>query len=589
MILVLGGTTEGRKAVRVLEQAGTPFYYSTKTGEQSVELHHGIACHGAMDAAQMKAFCQCHDIRLLVDAAHPFAERLHATVASVATELGTPAIRFDRIYPPRDPALTWIDGYDSLPPLHGTLLATTGVQSIVRLKPYESPRLNIFYRILPRESSLRLAVASGADASQLCFYQPNDDEQAFLEKIRPDAILMKESGMTGGFDEKVDAAKRLGIQVIVLRRPVLSPVFRLVNGEHGLRREVEHLLPDFFPLRSGLTTGTCATAAAVAHATTLLRGEQPEAVAVLLPNGETIQVGVGYGEGFAWVRKESGDDPDITNGMEIRAAVERSDHFVIEGGEGVGTITLPGFDYPPGSPAINKGPRQMIAENLRQFGVPLKVTVSVPGGAETAQRTFNPRLGIVGGISIIGVSGIIQPYSEEAFLQSIHKCMEIAQKSGADRVVINSGAKSERFVKMRYPHLPSQAFVEYGNYIGATIQMASELGVRQLTLGIMMGKAVKLAAGNLDTHSRHTTMDKAFIATMLREAGCGDSVTSALEGLTLAKELWTLVPADRLPAFCRVVIQHCHRHCAPLLPNGRLTVLLIGEQGEIFGDDDERA
>ena len=582
MILVLGGTTEGRKAVRVLEEAGSLFYYSTKTGEQALELHHGIFCSGAMDQKQMLSFCQDKGIRLLIDAAHPFAVQLHTTVASVAVELNLPVIRFDRIYPPCDPELMWIDNYSQMPPLKGTLLATTGVQSISCLKSFENKQLKIIYRILDRDSSRRLAQQQGADSSQLCFYEEKADEQEVLTQLKPDYILMKESGVTGGFVEKCKAAKELGIKVIVLRRPPLPHGFHIVNGEHGLRRCVEQLLPEFFPLHSGLTTGTCATAAAVAHATWLLRGEKPAYVPVLLPDGETILVDVEYADGYAWVRKVSGDDPDITKGMEIRASVEKADRFSFEGGEGVGKITLPGFDYPPGSPAINKGPRQMIEENLRQFGIPLRVTISVPGGAEVAARTFNPRLGIEGGISIIGVSGIIMPYSEDAFLQSIRKCLEIAKSSGTQRVVINSGAKSERFVKRLYPDLPHQAFVEYGNYIGDTIRMASELGIQRLTLGIMMGKAVKLAAGNLDTHSRKATMDKDFIASMMQQAGCPIDIVRKVEKLTLAKELWTLIPLDCLHAFVDELIRCCHAHCDSLLPDGELTILLINEDGSCF-------
>ncbi len=583
MILVLGGTTEGRKAVRVLEEAGSLFYYSTKTGEQTVELHHGIPCSGAMDQKRMLLFCQDEGIRLLIDAAHPFASQLHATVAAVAAKLNLPVIRFDRIYPPRDPELTWIDDYSQLPSLKGTLLATTGVQSISRLKPFENEQLRIIFRILDRDSSRLLAEQQGADKSQICYYEIRADELDVLNQLKPDYILMKESGVTGGFDEKCKAARDLGIGVIVLRRPPLPDGFHIVNGEHGLRRCVEKLLPDFFPLHTGLTTGTCATAAAVAHAMFLLRKEKPAAVPVLLPDGETIHVDVAYGDGYAWVRKESGDDPDITNGMEIRAAVEKADRFAVVGGEGVGVITLPGFDFPPGSPAINKGPYQMIEENLRQFGVPLSVTISVPGGAEAAKKTFNPRLGIEGGISIIGVSGIIMPYSEEAFLQSIRKCLEIAQNSGTQRVVINSGAKSERFVRRCYPELPPHVFVEYGNYIGDTIRMASELGIKKLTLGIMMGKAVKLAAGNLDTHSRKTTMDKAFIVEMMKRAECPDDIIERVGQLTFAKELWTLIPPDYLHDFLDELTRCCHVHCDPLLPNGELTILLINEDGAIYG------
>lgn len=220
----------------------------------------------------------------------------------------------------------------------------------------------------------------------------------------------------------------------------------------------------------------------------------------------------------------------------------------------------------------------MLWDNLRRNVI---VTISVPEGEAIARRTFNPRLGIVGGISIIGVSGIIKPFSEEGFIGSIHKCMEVAKASGADRVVINSGAKSEQYVKAVYPDLPSACFVEYGNFIGESIKIAAELKIPQVTLGIMLGKAVKLAEGNLDTHSKKVLMNKTFIKQMLVEAGCDSTVVDKAETMTLARELWNIVPPSLLPTFCQVVVNHCRKHCAPLLPQGELTILLIDEQGGI--------
>ena len=333
---------------------------------------------------------------------------------------------------------------------------------------------------------------------------------------------------------------------------------------------------------------------------------------------------VSYGDDYAYVIKDSGDDPDVTNGIEIRARVTspsdkgsgvkvhgsgftvqaESTKIDIIAGEGIGRFTLPGFDYPPGEPAINKGPREMICQNLSPLSsylvprtspltshlLPLRIILSIPNGEEIARRTFNPRLGIEGGISIIGVSGIIKPFSEEAFIDSIRKCMQVARASGTDRVVINSGAKSERFVRERYPDLPRQAFVEYGNFIGATLQIADELRFPHVTLGVMLGKAVKLAEGQLDTHSKKGTMNREFIAQMLREAKVS-SITPPLgevgrgllsSKLTLARELWEHLSADERQAFASVVIRHCEQHCRPLLPHGQLTILLIAEDGTIY-------
>ena len=621
MILVFGGTTEGRRAAEVLEEAGSPFFYSTKMGEQDLSLQHGTRIDGAMDAEAMKTFISQHDIRLIVDAAHPFASTLHQTIAQVSESLNIPAIRYDRIYPERDPEITWIDDYSQIPRDIHSLLATTGVQSISKLKPLEAEGIRIYYRILERESSMALALKQGASPEQLCYFEDPQDIP-----VEAEAILLKESGLSGGFPEKVEAAKARGMRIIALKRPQtqssklnaqsskLNAQCSMVNGPYGLRRMVEKLLPEFYPLHSGLTTGTCATAAAVAATIRLTKGETPEEVPVILPNGETIQVPVTYGVDYASCFKEAGDDPDITNGIEVRAKVIASDHHgqtrthlsceekevrnspslsvAIYGGEGVGTITLPGFDYPPGSPAINKAPREMIKRNLETILSPLtshlspltshlsplRITISVPNGAEIAKRTFNPRLGIEGGISIIGVSGIVKPFSEEAFIDSIRKCMTIAQASGTDRVVINSGGKSERFVKALYPDLPRQAFVEYGNYIGETLKMAHELRFKNVTLGVMLGKAVKLAAGHLDTHSRKTTMDLDFILQMLQESG----ITIDISDITLARELWERIPPTQLEAFAHTVIRHCADYCNPLLPDGSLTILLIDDNGHIY-------
>ena len=569
MILVFGGTTEGRKAAEVLEEGGTTYYYSTKTGEQNITLHHGQRIDGALDGEAMCKFCREHDIRLIVDAAHPFASVLHETIVSVASSLQIPVIRYERIYPPRDPELTWIDDYSQVPNDIQSLLATTGVQSINKLKWLETEGVKVIYRILNRESSLETAHQQGAKDEQLCFYEDDTMPTA-------DAILLKESGESGGFSEKIAEAKARGMRIIVLKRPIITQKVPslLCNGPYGLRRTVEKLLPEFYPLHSGLTTGTCATAAAIAATKRLLYGEAPAEVPVLLPNGETISVPVGYGDGYAYCIKEAGDDPDVTNGLEIRASVKPTQSLEILGGEGVGRFTLPGFDYPPGEPAINKAPREMIRSNIKEQ---VCITISVPEGEEIARRTFNPRLGIEGGISIIGVSGIVKPFSEEAFIDSIRKCMTVAKASGSERVVINSGGKSARYVKALYPNLPPQAFVEYGNYIGETLKIAHELDIKNVTLGVMLGKAVKLAAGHLDTHSRKAMTDKEFIGQMLNEAEC----MADLEEITLARELWQVIPQDKIEDFCHVVLKHCLKYCCPLVPNSHLTLLLIDDGGTI--------
>ena len=627
MILVFGGTTEGRKAVEVLEEAGGTYYYSTRSDGQKIDFINGVHLTGDMDVSKMIECCRERDIRLIIDAAHPFAEELHRNLLFVAKHINAAIIRYDRIFPKHDSDIIWCKDFneavDQLEANHiERLLALTGVSTIGQLQQYwkkpgtenrdHEMKHDCWFRILNRRASKYIAMANHFPEERLVYYE-TDETSSLIEQLHPDAIITKESGLSGGFTEKVEAARHARLKIFVVERPQYPPhtpnpqnvQIKHVNGPYGLRRAVEKLLPEFYPLHSGLTTGTCATAAAVAATIRLLKNEMPKEVPVLLPNGETILVAVGYGDGYAYCVKDAGDDPDVTNGIEIRVSIKPSETFQILGGEGVGRFTLPGFDYPPGEAAINKSPREMIFQNLKQFGRPLQVTVSIPQGAEIARRTFNPRLGIEGGISIIGVSGIVKPFSEDAFIDSIRKCMMVAQASGTERVVINSGGKSERFVKALYPDLPQQAFVEYGNYIGETLKIANELakfnaqtsnftlgrrtlatnGTQELqisnfkvTLGVMLGKAVKLAAGHLDTHSRKATMDKAFIQQMLIESDCDIDISD----MTLAREIWDRLSEDKRNAFAHTVIAHCYKHCRPLLPNGELTILLIDDNGHIY-------
>jgi cobalt-precorrin-5B (C1)-methyltransferase len=630
MILILGGTTEGRIAARTLEESGKPFYYSTKGDEQEVTMHHGIRLQGAMDELDLEHCCREHNIQLLVDAAHPFAIQLHQTVEKVAHTLNLLVIRFERIYPPRDEEhITWCDDFeDAIRQIRKedifTLLALTGVQSIAKLKPLWQESACCYFRILNRESSRRLAEREGFPEKYLHYYHAGEDERILLQQLHPEAILIKESGFSGGFNEKVEAALQEGIRIFAIRRPPMPGSFMIVNGEHGLRRMIEKHFPDFYPLRSGLTTGTCAAAAAVAATWDIFnvqRQPRPAEFPVILPNGETIYVPVEEQELYphpscvnddwmleadATVIKDAGDDPDVTNGMQIKANVAVPFRFddptpaelgaddytvIVCGGEGVGIVTLSGLGLEVGGPAINITPRKMIENNvkacLQRLGIskqpnPFAVTISVPGGEEIARRTFNPRLGIEGGISIIGTSGIVKPFSSEAFVDSIRKSMEVGRATGSPRIVLNSGAKSEKYVRGYYPELPVQAFIHYGNFIGNTIKIAADLEIKAVTLGIMIGKAVKLAEGNLDTHSKQVTMNKDFLREVALSAGCGGETLAVIEKITLARELWTLLSAEDLQAFCSRLLKLCHQYCDPLLPEGELTILLISEEGKII-------
>ena len=593
MILIFGGTTEGRTAVKVLDEAGSPYYYSTRGNAQQIECKHGTRVAGGMDCDAMTEFCSTHNIRLIIDAAHPFASLLHTTVATVSEQLDLPVIRLERRYPPRDESLVWCDTFDdAIDYLESheirDLLALSGVQTITKLQRYWKKH-PCHFRVLDRDDSREIARRAGFPAENLLFWHEGQDELALFRQLHPGAILTKESGESGYYEEKVTAARQLGIPVIVIRRPPLPDSFYTVNGEHGLRYRVERLLPGFYPLRSGFTTGSCATAATRAALRGLLTRETQHSATITLPDGETVTLPVSScvftdSNCTCGVIKDAGDDPDVTNGYTVLSTVSLTTQPGIQflPGEGVGTITLPGIGIPIGEPAINQTPRRMITNEIEQLlhshglhsGV--SVRISVPGGSELAKKTFNPRLGITGGISIIGTSGIVRPFSSEAFVNSIRKEIQVARALGCPGIVINSGAKSENYLRSRFPDLPAQAFIHYGNYIGDTLRLANEEGITHITMGIMIGKAVKLAEGHLDTHSRNVVMNRDFITSLAVESHCHPANIARVAEITLARELWELFTDT--PAFFTLLVDRCMTVCRPLLSHATLDIMLIPEQ-----------
>lgn len=592
MILIFGGTTEGRAAVETLDAAGQTYYYSTRSELQQIECLHGLRISGAMEAGEIAAFCRKHGVRLLVDAAHPFAERLHRNISRAAEELEIPVIRYERKYPRRDAEMIWCDSYDEAirwleERKVDNLLALTGVQTISKLKEYWTKH-PCWFRVLDRTESRELAIRQGFPAERLIFFDDPQKEEEMMSRLQPDALLTKESGESGYFREKTEAAKRLQIPVVVIKRPPLPEGFYVVAGKHGLRHRVERLLPGFFPLRTGFTTGSCACAAAKAALWTLLTGEKVERVAITLPCGEEVELPVAAtvkeeNQVMCTVVKDAGDDPDVTDKREICAKVCFSETKGVKfrAGEGVGTVTLPGLGLEVGEPAINATPRAMMRTETEKLLTEYRINkgvvieIAVPGGADLARKTFNPKLGIAGGISIIGTSGVVRPFSSEAFVATIRKEIQVAGALGCRHIVINSGAKSERILKGRFPGLSPQAFIHYGNFIGDTLKIAVEEGIERITMGIMIGKAVKLAEGNTNTHSGVVSMNREFIAALFSKAGGSADCCRRIYDIALARELWTILPEDH--PFFGLLVQKCSDVCREFIGDCQLEILLIPE------------
>ena len=593
MILVFGGTTEGRIAVKTLDEGVEHYFYSTRGDLQKIDCTHGEHIIGDMTYSDIADFCRANYIRLIIDAAHPFASTLHSNVDMASRELDIPVIRFERRYPSVGYEKTvWCDSYEvAMEEMENVgierLLALTGVQTITKLKPYWS-RHEAWFRILKRDVSLKIAAKVDFPMNRLAYYEDSSVDD-LIQTIRPDAILTKESGDSGGFMEKIEAAERHKIMVFVVKRPKLPEGFIVVDGRHGLRREIERLLPQFYPLHTGFTTGSCATAAAKAALVALLTGNKVREIDFKIPEGETLHmpiesIEVNGESATAYVVKEAGDDPDVTDKALISVRVSFAGHEGIRffGGAGIGTVTLPGLGLPVGEAAINPVPRHMMCSELSAiYRGGLDVTVSVNGGEELAERTFNPRVGVVGGVSIIGTSGIVRPFSHEAFLESISREMKVALANCCQKIIVNSGAKSEKYMKTLFPDLPSQAFIHYGNAIGETMKIAEECGVEHLIIGLMLGKAVKLAEGNMDTHSHKVTINRKFLMALAEECGCSEASGEVISNLSFARELPSLLSESDARRFFPELLRRCHLHCSEFF-KGKLDAVLIADDGTIL-------
>jgi cobalt-precorrin-5B (C1)-methyltransferase len=590
MILLFGGTTEGRQVAEFFDIIGQPYFYSTKT--ESGQSVGGRKITGAMDAGRIISFCREKDIRLIIDAAHPFAVVLHQNIHEAAKTCGIKTLRIER------PAVDVNEGgvvrfFDDYPSMCAALqesnfrniLALTGVQTILHFRPVWETR-NCFFRILDSALSRRKAMDYGIPERLVFPMNPHGDDHAIIELCRQtgaEVLLTKDSGSSGFFESKIRVASQLNIPLWGIRRPRLPRFsYTVFSRKEFLKRFFlmrKELMVNKTSLRSGFTTGTCLAAAVRACFLALARGAFPDRVSVILPDGGRVlfpvfPVCLEKDKASCVVIKDAGDDADVIHGHEIgcELAFSSSPGIRFLQGHGVGRVTLPGLQVSVGEPAINPVPRQVIKnllENLAEeydMETAFDVKAFVPEGEELARKTFNPRVGVEGGISIIGTSGRVIPFSSDAFLASIRHQLSVAINTGCREVVLTSGKRSENLIRKDFAHLPDSAFVHYGNLIGKTIELSVAQGATQITLALMFAKSTKLAAGHLNTHSKHCSFDPDFVADIAKKCGYDNDVVTQIRQLPLANSIMEILPFYRREPLYEVIEQKCRQVCLKLIP-----------------------
>ncbi len=332
-------------------------------------------------------------------------------------------------------------------------------------------------------------------------------------------------------------------------------------------------------LRSGFTTGTAAAAAVKGALRLLMDGRAPDAVhiAFLTAGGVTIPLErverLAQNKAICTVIKDAGDDPDVTHRAEIGAEVELaarapssggSAELKIEGGEGVGTVTKPGLEVPPGSAAINPGPRRMIRDAVdaalagRRRAFDVRVRIFVPRGEILARKTLNARLGILGGISILGTTGIVRPMSHAAYTATIRSALSVAAASGRRTAVLTTGRRSERFAQAALPNLAAESFVQIGDYFRFALETAAAMRLKSAVLAVFFGKALKMAQGIPHTHAAKAALVLERLAEWTREATGDDALAQAISSANTARQAFEILKS-RAPSMLDAVAQRIVR------------------------------
>jgi cobalt-precorrin-5B (C1)-methyltransferase len=324
-------------------------------------------------------------------------------------------------------------------------------------------------------------------------------------------------------------------------------------------------------MRSGFTTGACATATTKAALVALITSEEQVDATIYLPVGkfatfemDSCIVEPHFAE--AATIKDAGDDPDATHGALIKAMVSWSKEpgITLDGGVGVGRVTKEGLPVPVGEAAINPVPRKMICETAEEvlgtYGIQrgINIIISVPRGEEMAEKTLNKRLGIIGGISILGTRGTVIPFSSSAYMASIVQAISVARASNCEHVVISTGGRSEKYGIQQYPELPEEAFIEMGDFVGFTLKQCKKQGVKTVSLVGMMGKFSKVAQGVMMVHSKSAPVDFNFLADVARDAGVTDQeLLEKVVGANTASQVGDLMLEHGYKEFFTILCDYC--------------------------------
>lgn len=348
-------------------------------------------------------------------------------------------------------------------------------------------------------------------------------------------------------------------------------------------------------LRTGLTTGVCATAAAVAAGRIALGGNRLDMVPITLPRGTCVEVAINDQSARprgaeAGVIKNAGDDPDATHGARVWVQVEPNRNTGINfcAGSGVGTVTKPGLQLAVGEPAINPVPRQMIREHLEDmagqlgFNGGFKVIVGVNNGERIAQRTMNARLGIIGGLSILGTTGIVRPFSCSAYVASIHQALDVARVNGCQRVACCTGGTSENVARAFY-QLDDMGVIEMGDMFGAVLKYLRRHPLPAIALVAGFGKLSKFAQGHLDTHSRKCSIDLAFLSEQARIVGADACLAARIQAANTSIEALQACVEKTVPLADRICTLASERARRYLPASTLLTVHTVDRDGSIAG------